>query len=396
MILVAGGIAAQGFGMLTGLLIARKIGPESYGEYTIAFALVNSFVFTFPLGLDSVVVREVARYPSNAGKIISSAGFPAALWSGGLVIFICLLGRGLGYSCKVILLVSIISLATAFKGMINLVRAGMRGFEKLGLDAMMQFCEAALALAFISVLLAIFGSALSAAWGLFLSEVTAFGFSLCLAGRVSRPIVAFNARLAKRLIRDAVPLGLTFTLLGISLRLEMVVLGIYAVQTEIGKYAAALSIVMLTRSFSLVSAALLPRLSTSYDQGLTAFLPIFKKGLGGIAILASTAGLILFFLAEPMLLTLFGREFIGGADVLKTLAIMGAVMFVNTYLWQAMIAVNSQSRMALAILVSLAVTGGLLTYLIPKFGIAGAAMASLGREVCQAILLSWFLFKRLL
>lgn len=396
MVLAAGGIAAQGFGAITGLLIARKIGPEGYGQYAIAFALVNSFVFTFLLGLDSVVVREVARYPSNAGKIISSAGFPAAVWSGSLVIIICLLGRGLGYSCALIRLVSIIALATAVKGLINLVRAGLRGFEKLGLDAMMQFFEAVLTLAFISIFLGIYGSAFSAAWGLLLSEVAAFGLSMCFLSRVSGPITAFNAGVALRLIKAAVPIGLTFTLLGINLRLEMVVLGIYAARSDIGKYAAALSIVMLTRSLSLISAALLPRLSTSYQQGLKAFLPIFKKGLGGITILASAAGLIIFILAEPMLLILFGRDFIGGAEVLKTLAVMGAVMFVNTYLWQAMIAMNSQSRMALAILVSLAVTGGLLIYLIPKFGIAGAAVASLGREVCQAILLSWFVFKRLL
>lgn len=395
-ILVAGGISAQGLGALTGFLIARKIGPANYGQYAIAFALVSSFVFTFLLGLDSVVVREVASSPGDAGKIISSAGLPAAVWSICLVIIICLLGRWLGYSSEVITLISIFAPAIAFRGMINLARAALRGFEKLGSDAIIQFFEAALALAFIAILLSIHSSALSAAWGLFLGEVAAFGLAIFLMSRILGPGAAFRSKLAIRLIKDAAPIGMTFTLLGINLRLEMVVLGMFTSKVEIGKYAAALSIVMLTRSLSLISAALLPRLSTSYSQGLNTFLPMFKKGFWRITILGSAAGLIIYIFGEPMLLFIFSQEFISAAGVLEILAVMSAVMFVNTYLWQAMIATKAQSAMSAGILATLLVTGGLLVYLIPKSGIYGAALASLGREVCQAILLSWFLYRRLL
>jgi O-antigen/teichoic acid export membrane protein len=396
MALVAGGVAAQGIGAVTGLLIARKIGPEGYGQYATAFALVNSFVFTFLFGLDSVVVREVARHPAKAGNLLTNAGLPVAVWSAGLVMFISMLGRMLAFSSEVLILVSIFAPATALRAMINLARAGIRGFERFGLDATIQILEAALALVFISALLGIYGTASIAAWGLFLSEIAALGFALFLIARVTRANAHFNWRLAKSLIKEAVPIGLTFTLLGINLRLEMVVLGVYTAETAIGKYAAALSIVMLSRSWSLVSAALLPKLSITYQQGLEAFLPTFVRGLGRITILASAIGLLIFFLAEPMLLSLFGPEYSDGADVLKILAVMGAVMFVNTYLWQALIAVNSQTRMALAMLILLAITGGLLFFFVPKFGIAGAAVASLGREFCQVILLSWLLFKRLL
>jgi O-antigen/teichoic acid export membrane protein len=395
-LLVLGGVAAQGLAALTGLLVARSLGPAAYGVYAAAFALVGAFAYTFTFGLDGILVREIARHPAQARVIIPSAGLPALIWSLLLVAFIIALGTWFGDSFQLRALLLVAAPATGLRGLVIQVRAALRGFERMGLDALIQSAEGGAVLALARIALRVRPSALYAGWAILLGELAAFCIALFILHVHIGPFQSFHRLVFRRMLRAALPLGLTFTLVGVNLRLELLLLGALSSQDEVGVYAAALGIVMLSRSLSLVSAALLPRLAAAYAGGVAVFSALFRQGLVIAAATGSLVGLGTSLFAPHLLMLLYGPDYLGGASALRVLAIMGALLFVNTYLWQALIAMNQQGRVGVAVLVSMLATLAISWWLVPVYGSAGAALAALARELLQLAVLSFFVGKRFL
>jgi O-antigen/teichoic acid export membrane protein len=389
-LLVLGGIVAQGLAALSGLLIARSLGPAGYGAYFAGFALVHAFAYTFSFGLDSIVVREIAAHPGHVGIIIPSAGIPLLIWSALLVLLIGALGGWYTGSPQMAMLLWVAAPAMASRGLVNQVRAALRGFERMDLDALIQSTEGSASLVFVCIALLIRRSAVYAASGILLGELLALSIALFLLHRRCGPFHNFQPLVFRRMIRGALPLGLTFTLIGINLRLDMLVLSARFPEPEVGLYAAALGIAMLSRSLSLVSAALLPPLSAAHQRGPQAFNALFFRGMIYVAVIGLVVGLGASLFAPALVMLLYGPDYQGAVPSLRILGLMSVLLFLNTYLWQALIAINRQRQFLIAVLGSLAATMSLSCVLIPAYGNMGAALTALGREVVQLLALFFF------
>src|SRR5690606_17735056 len=60
-------------GLLVGIWVARYLGPEQFGLLSYVQSLVFLFTVFAALGLDAVVVRELVKDSSRAGKLIGTA-----------------------------------------------------------------------------------------------------------------------------------------------------------------------------------------------------------------------------------------------------------------------------------------------------------------------------------
>lgn len=62
-------------GVLVGVLIARYLGPEQFGRFNYALAIVGLFIPFAKLGLDNIVIRNLATDPSCKDEALGSAFF---------------------------------------------------------------------------------------------------------------------------------------------------------------------------------------------------------------------------------------------------------------------------------------------------------------------------------
>jgi O-antigen/teichoic acid export membrane protein len=391
--LVLGGAAAQVLHALAGLLVARLAGPDAYGDYALAYSLAGAFGFVFLFGLDGILVREVARTPAQVGLLFWSAAAPVLLVSSGLLVLILSLAPGLGYSPQVRAVLLSVAPAVALKALAGLPRAALRGLERFDLDARIQTLAGGFTLILVGFGLSLSTTANGAALGLLAGQALGLSLALLTLQPHLRAKGAYRWAVSFRLVKQAMPLGFAFTLVGAGLRLEMLVLGRWATANELGLYAAALNIAMLPRALSLVSAAFLPRLALAYPHGRRLFVALFKWGWGLHLLLAAGLGLALNLSAKVLLELFYGPSFTTAAPALRLLSAMSALLFLNTYAWQALIALRRPSRIALAALPSLSLAGSLAALLVPRLGITGAALAALARELCQLALLVLFLLK---
>ncbi|EAW1721605.1 flippase, partial [Salmonella enterica subsp. indica] len=63
------------FGLFVGVWVARYLGPKTYGELTYVVTLISFFQVIALLGLDSILVRDIANNKREANKILGSALF---------------------------------------------------------------------------------------------------------------------------------------------------------------------------------------------------------------------------------------------------------------------------------------------------------------------------------
>jgi O-antigen/teichoic acid export membrane protein len=59
-------------GFTVGIYVARQLGPKQYGLLNYAIAFVGIFSIIASFGLDSIVVRELVKYPEKRDKILGS------------------------------------------------------------------------------------------------------------------------------------------------------------------------------------------------------------------------------------------------------------------------------------------------------------------------------------
>ncbi len=385
--LLVGNLVAQVLGAAVGLLLARWVGPHGYGLYATAFSLAMTFTYTALMGMDSIVPREVARNPIWAGRVALSALIPALLWFPVLVLLIFGAGMALGYSLEVRALLLPAALIMGIRGLVGLFRSVLRGLERMELDAAVQGLETGLALIGSVLALLLSPSVQRALWAMVGAET----LSLILAGiwvsQLARPF-GWEARLARDMVVAALPLGLTFTLVGLNMRLDTLALSLFQPAREVGLYNAAVSLMMLARSVGLMAAAFLPRLSFLAQQDEAAFARLRDQGVLWMLVPAIGIGVTMSLLSPFLITLLYGAPFLPAAPVLRVLGVGTIAVFLNAYFWQVLIARGGQGTIACTTAASLLLSLALAAVLVPRWGALGAAGTVLAREILQLVLLS--------
>lgn len=391
--LLVGNLAAQALAAGMGLLLARAVGPREYGLYAMAFSLALTFIYTALMGLDSIVPREIARTPEQAGRVALSALVPALLWFPGLVLLILSAGVVLGYSLEVRRLLLPAALVTGVRGLMNLLRSVLRGLERMDLDAAAQGLENGLTLLGVGIVLLLSPTVQRALWAMVAAELLSLLLAGVWVGRLVRP-VGWEARRAWEMLVAAFPLGLTFTLVGLNLRLDVLVLSVYRPARDVGLYSAAVSLVLLARSVGLMAAAFLPRLSALAQRDEAAFARLRDQGLLWMLVPGVGIGITLSLLSPFVIAFFYGAPFLPAAPALRVLGAGTIAVFLNAYFWQVLIARGEQKVIAWTTAVSLLLSLGLAVVLVPRWGATGAAGAALAREIVQSALLSRHVLRR--
>src|SRR5688572_9368733 len=68
-------LVRMGVGLLVGVWMARYFGPGQYGMYNYALAYISLFGAIAGMGIDSILIREIVKYPNTQNELIGSAFF---------------------------------------------------------------------------------------------------------------------------------------------------------------------------------------------------------------------------------------------------------------------------------------------------------------------------------
>jgi O-antigen/teichoic acid export membrane protein len=143
----------------------------------------------------------------------------------------------------------------------------------------------------------------------------------------------------------------------------------------------------LTYAPSILAAVLTPRLSYLFTHDRAAHRGLLMRALGGSIALGIVLGAMAVGLASPIMVTLFGSRYAPGVLPLQILAGGALFVFGTWILHAAAISTNLDRPLLVTTIVGLGTNVLLNIVFIPRWGISGAAWATVLAEALTVALL---------
>lgn len=388
-------------GQMAGVLVsaafavpaARLLGAHEFGQYAYASTLTSFLTLAASLGIDILLVRNLARDFSRGVEEFSSAvairGILWALGMGVLALFVELSGAT-GTVRAAILVLGLSALPVLLTGCACAVMAAR---EEMAFVSAIQTGTNVARVVLCLLVLHSGGGVLGVAWASLWAALAGMLASLLLVWRRYglRP-VRFNLRRLVALGRAAAPFGLAGLLFTLYFRWNVVLLGASRTGGEVGLYAVGSRIMeaylLIPGSIVAASFPILSRLHGAGDASFGRACRVLHRVLLAIAFptLALLAGRPVEFLGW-----IFGSDYVAGGPALSILAWLAPLLAINLVLGNALFASGRPGEVlrteASGVLVS--VLAGLL--LVPRWGVTGAAVGILLTEVAVVARNGWAL-----
>ena len=376
--------------------MARYLGPQQFGLLNYALAMVALFASVVPLGLDTIVVRELVHDSDAAGRILGTT-FIMRVGAGLLmtVVTIASVVVMTGGDHQLVLLTSIASLAI-------LPRAAdvfdlcfqSRMQSRLTVTAK----NAGTLVGNISRIVLILTSASLVAFCWTTSiEAILGGIGLAVTYMIAGNSFRgwnFDLHLARRLLKECWPLILSGLAIILYMRIDVIMLRMMAGDEATGIYAAAYRVseicyfvpIAITTS---VSPLIIALRTTNEEVYLRRLRQLFTY----LALLSVIFSLFTTFASKWMVTVLFGSHFAAAAPVLAIHIWASVFVFLG-------VAQNPWDVSENAVAYSLPRTfAGTVTniainlVLIPRLGAIGAAIATLISYAVSGVIMNAFFAK---
>ena len=383
----------MGVGLLVGVWIARYLGPEQFGLMNYALAFVALFAAVANLGLNSIVVRDLVQDPANANTSMGTSFVLSVL--GGFSAF-CLSLLAINYArpddelAKVI--VVLLSLLMVFKAT-DVVRYW---FESQVQSKYVVWMENGIFLIFAAIKIGLIvaeAPLLAFIWALFAEGLlvsTGLMIVYALQGGQIRAWIARISR-ARNLIKDSWPLTLSGLAIMVYMRIDQIMLGQMLGDESVGIYSAAVKISEVWYFIPMVIAAsVFPSIIEAKKQGEVSYYQRLQK-LSDLMLLLALAGAIpMTFLSDWIIGLLFGNAYQLAGSVLAIHIWSGLFVFLGLASGKWFIIEGLQKYYFYRTISGAFVNVGLNLFMIPKFGIIGAAWATVVAQLCSNILFNIF------
>ncbi len=369
------------------VVIARTLGVEEFGRFSLVLAISQILLLSGDLGLHNTALRRIASRPREWEDFFNR--FFALKAGLSLVLFalMTLAGLSLGqgaaaawcaflFGVGLVFHSSSLSINVAFQARGMLYLASINSLFLIAL----QFIVGVAALSLGGRLVWIGFAYLVACAGAFLVNWGVFR-------RVAFPIRLKSPRDWRSLLKTSLPVGVSSFFETAASRIAVTLLAYLSGTFETGIYAAAGRITGALRNIpTAVLSAVLPVMA-AYPDRTSALSRLFRQSVLWMLVLSIPLAAALFFLAEPLIGFVFGPDYSAAAGVLRILAWSLVPLFVGLAFSHLVL---SQGRLVRSLPW---VTGGVLLFnvlcnlaLISRMGSRGAGFSQLLTEVLAALL----------
>jgi O-antigen/teichoic acid export membrane protein len=370
---------------------------EDYGRFVYAIAVSTIIETVMDIGLAHVTVRAVARDRDSAATVFRHVLGLKLVWVAIGLAIMAVAAPLLRSDRVVIELCYLLGLSSAVRSYFLTTRGFLQGMNRFDLEAVAVVADRVLLLTLGTATLAMGYDVLGLGISFVVARLIMFGGVTVLLRRLlGRATPTFDRAIWRELQAAAVPLGLFMISLNLYSYIDTVILGAMRSNTEIGWYGAAYRIYEgLTYPPSIIASLVTPRLSYLFVHDRPRVLGLLQKAVGGVALLGVMLGAAMAVLARPVIRLLFGSGFEPSVAPLQLLSGGALFVFCTWVLHAAAIATNLDRRLFLTTIAGLGTNVVLNLMFIPRWGISGAAGATVIAEAVTVVLLMAQLRKHL-
>ena len=378
--LVAAQATTKAINLLVSIALVRWLGVDELGRYAYVLAFCFPFGALADFGLATLAIRDASRAPAQARRVIAvarRASLTLATASTAAMVGLALL---LGHEAAIVAAIGLGGLASVVSALTMPSLVLLTAQERMDRLSLYRIIAALLSSAITVIVLLTGGGVVALLGGSLLAGVVMWRVAQALAG-AGRTTAAVPAGAAGAMLRRAVPFGVLMAGFALYYRIDMVILEWLAAPGELGRYAAAYrfldAVIVLAAS---IGGPLFPRLASVAVAAPAEARRLLEAGWRPLLVLGLPLTIGTLAVADDLVALLFGSEFAGAARLLRLL-ILGTLplLWVNVAS-HALIAVDRVWALvgvyALSVVVN--VVGNAI--LVPRWGAAGAAVATVACE----------------
>lgn len=383
----------------------RVLGPAESGAYATAIAIVLWFEIVANWGLNTFLIREVSLDRSRAGHyLVNSTALRAFTTLIGALPVLAYVGAigltGNPLSRDILLAISLLALGMVFSGMGQGVAGLFYAYESAEYPAAIATVTTILKVGFGVMLLLLGASYLGlAAVSILVNAITLillFGLAWRLFPLRAQPW-HLDWALQRRMLVISYPLMLNHLLATIFWQIDVPLLRQFNGETVVGWYNAAYKWV---NAFNVIPAfftfALFPILSRQVHTSLPDARRTFRLSVKLLVLVALPLAVIVTWLANLMMGTLGGAEFLpDGAIALRLVIWSIPIGWINSVTNYMVISLGLERRLTLAFI--LGVSFNIIANLIflPSYSYVAASIITILSELVLLLAFNHFLRQRL-
>lgn len=371
-------------GVFVGVWVARYLGPEQFGVFSYAVAFVAIFGAIAKLGLDDIVVRDLVKVPNEYVQYLGTAFWLKLL--GGLitVLVVALATLFTDSDSTTNLYIFIISSGIVFQSfeVIDFY------FQSKVLSKFISVCRL-IQLILSSVLkiyLVLAGADLI--WFVLVSlvDVVTVAVALNIAYKMQRInwfYKSFNFNIAKQLLSNSWPLVFSGLVIMIYMRIDQIMIKEMMGAKEVGLYSAAVKLSEVWYFIPMIIAnSLFPSIINAKNNNVDIYQSRIKRLYSFMIWLAIIIAIPTTFLSDWIITLLYGEAYKVAGEVLVIQIWAGVFVFLGVASGRWLTSENLQMFALIRSLSGVVVNITLNLILIPRFGLVGAAMATV---IAQAV-----------
>lgn len=391
--------------LATTILLTGYLGKDGYGDYMFVITLAVLFGSLADWGTSMIGVRETAKERTNQGKLLANVFILRIFLSLAAVVFLILvsfviplptkdpqlLRRIIKIASPIIFLVATrASFMIVFQARLQMYKAAIVDIIGSGLIFLFSWYAVQKGLGFGPLVWAVI-------WAGFISMLVA----AVLALKTVKYIFVFDAKIAKKIISESLPMGAILMLFTIDNKIDTIMLGMMKGSGPVGIYGIAYRVYdVLILGAAYLMKALLPIISRYGDlvHWSGRLRQIYQKSFD-ILLLGGAGIAVVIWMAAPLIVQILTQqrfpEFADSAAVLRILTLAMFIGYFNHLTGYTIVALGKQRPYFW-------VAGGALVFnvflnllIIPRFSYFGAAWVTVLSEGLVLIITTIFIFRLL-
>jgi O-antigen/teichoic acid export membrane protein len=384
---VAEVIAAVSGALLT-VLLARLLGPDTYGVLFLAIAILVVADQFGTFGIPRAAARYVSEFketdPAQVRYVIATALGLTLLLSTGLALVLFLghdvIGNRIGEPdvSPYLLLGSVYVIVSALTIFVRII---LQGFEEIKTASILQATNKSTRLVFAVGLVLLSYGGLGALAGYTLSYAIVGGAGVAYI-YVSKyrplPVAPMQQGLRRRLARYAAPIAVTKSSFLLDQQVDRILVGYFVGPLGVAYYMVGKQVVQFVElPMRALGFTLSPTYGAQKAQGnMETVARLYETALakGFVVYVPAAAGIIL--VADPGIPLVFGDDYSDAVPVLQVLALFAVVLSVTRLTGEGLDYLGRARERAITRGVSALLNVGLNLLLIPRFGAVGAAVTT--------------------
>lgn len=381
-------VFSMGFGLVLITFVARFVGEEDFGKLGFAQSFTVMLVVFADLGLSQVTIRELARQKELTSKYLGNICLIKLILSLGTFSLMALIINLMHYPHDTVLVVYLIGISSILGSLGAVLRAIFRAFERMEFEAFISIGIVLITTGVgIAVLFAGHGLIGIALVYLFVGILDLFVTAIVVVRKFAKPKFEVDFAFWKQTILMALPFSVTAIVGLIYFQIDMVMLSVMKGDAATGWYKAATTLVYSMLFIpDILSFAIFPVMSRFHISSRDALKTLVKKSVKYVFILGLPIAVGMMLLADRIIPLLYGEDFYYSINALQILSLFLPLRYVNRVMAYTLASINKQPLAAGVTITTALVNVMLNLFLIPKYSLMGAAMATVITEVIGFII----------